>query len=183
MEEMEKKGEGSFTPIIIVMILSLVIAFFWDKLEFIRNSVNAVLSPTAGFLLNWNLTAGMFIIVILLSLIITVIQKYATDQKTLKEMKDQQKKLNEEAKKVRDNPEKMMEIQKESMKFMVPMMKLSMRALVFTGIPFILFFRWFNDFFIAVGDPRFFGFMSWLFFYIVFSIVFSSIFRKILKVV
>ena len=98
-------------------------------------------------------------------------------------MKEEQKKLNDEAKKVRDNPEKMMEIQKESMKFMVPMMKLSMRALVFTGIPFILFFRWFNDFFVAIGDPRFLGFLNWLFFYIIFSIIFSSIFRKILKVV
>jgi len=76
-----------------------------------------------------------------------------------------------------------MEIQKESMKFMLPMMKLSMRALVFTGIPLILFFRWFNDFFITAGNPKFLGIMNWLLFYIIFSIIFSSIFRKILKVV
>jgi len=69
------------------------------------------------------------------------------------------------------------------MKFVVPMMKLSMRAVAFTGIPIILFFRWFNDFFVNAGNPKFFGIMNWLFFYIIFSIIFSSIFRKILKVV
>jgi len=41
----------------------------------------------------------------------------------------------------------------------------------------------FNDFFITAGNPKFFGIMNWLFFYILFSIIFSSIFRKILKVV
>ena len=29
--------EGSFRPIIYVMLISLVIAFFWDKIDFIRN--------------------------------------------------------------------------------------------------------------------------------------------------
>ena len=184
METSGKTGSGgSFTPIIIVMIASLIIAFLWDTLEFIKNTVHAILNPTAGVLLNWNVTWGMMIIVAFLSLLITIIQKYATDQKTLKEMKNEQKRLNEEAKKFRDNPEKMMEIQKESMKFAMPMMKLSMRALIFTGIHFILFFRWFNDFFISIGSPKFFGIMGWLIFYLIFSIVFSSIFRKILKVV
>jgi len=175
--------EGSFTPIIIVMVASLLIAFLWDKLEFVKTAVHSILNPTAGILLGWNVTWGMMIIVAFISLIITIIQKYATDQKTLKEMKEEQKRLNEEAKKLRDNPEKMMEIQKESMKFVVPMMKLSMRAVAFTGIPIILFFRWFNDFFVNAGNPKFFGIMNWLFFYIIFSIIFSSIFRKILKVV
>jgi len=174
--------EGSFTPLIIVMIASLIIVFLWDKLEFIKNSVEYILNPTAGALLNWDMTLGMAIIVLVLSIFMTLVQKYATDQKTLKEMKDEQKRLNDEAKKVRDNPEKMMEIQKESMKFMVPMMKLSTRALIFTGIPFILFFRWFNDFFTVI-DFRFFGFLDWFWFYLLGSIIFSSIFRKILKVV
>lgn len=175
--------EGSFAPVLIVMVASLLILFLWDKVTFIKESVGAILNPTAGVLLNWNITWGMMIIVAFLALFMTVIQKYATDQKTLKEMKEEQKKLNEEAKKVRDNPERMMQIQKESMKFMVPMMKLSMRAMAFTGIPIILFFRWFNDFFTVIDDFRFFGFLNWFWFYLLGSIIFSSIFRKILKVV
>ncbi len=174
--------EGSFTPVIIVLLFSMLIVFLWDQVEVIKNSVNAILNPTAGALLSWNLTYGMILIVLVLSLFMTLVQKYATDQKTLKEMKEEQKRLNEEAKKVRDNQQKMMELQKESMKFAVPMMKLSMRAVAFTGIPFLLFLRWFSDFFAVLGDFRFFGFLSWFWFYLIFSIIFSSIFRKILKV-
>ena len=181
---MDAQGkEGSFAPMMIVMVASLLIAFLWDKIDFIKNSAGFILNPTAGALLNWNITWGMIITVLFISLVITIIQKYATDQKTLKEMKGEQKRLNEEAKKFRDNPEKMMEIQKESMKFMMPMMKLSTRALMFTGIPFILFVRWFNDFFALIGDFKFFGFLSWFWFYLIGSIIFSTIFRKILKVV
>lgn len=57
--------EGSFAPIIILMCISLLIAFFWDKLEFIKNSVDFILNPSAGVLLNWNISFGMTIIVAL----------------------------------------------------------------------------------------------------------------------
>ena len=86
-------------------------------------------------------------------------------------------------KKYKDHPEKLMELQKKQFEFIPKTMKLSMRAIVFTGIPFILFFRWFMDFFTAIGDPKFFGFLSWFWFYLIFSIIFSSILRKIFKVV
>jgi uncharacterized membrane protein (DUF106 family) len=59
-----------------------------------------------------------------------------------------------------------------------------MRPLLYTAIPFVLFFRWFADYF---SNPffaafRFFGFLSWFWFYLIGSIIFSSIFRKVLKV-
>ena len=53
--------------------------------------------------------------------------------------------------------QKMMEIQKELMPISMKMMKLSMRPIVFTGIPFILTFRWFMDYFTVIGNPKFFG--------------------------
>ena len=174
--------EGSFMPIFIAMIVSLAIAFFWDNYTFIKNTAHKILDPTAGLLLNWNITFGMILIIFVISVFMTIIQKYATDQKTLKEMKEEQKKLNEEMKKVKDNPEKMMQLQKEIMKITMPMMKLSMRPVVYTAIPIILFFRWFMDFFAANEGFRFFGFFSWFWFYLIFSIIFSSILRKVLKV-
>jgi uncharacterized membrane protein (DUF106 family) len=181
---MDTQGkEGSFAPIIIIMALSLIIASFWNSIPAIKNSVGAILNPSAGALLNWNLTYGMVIIVFIFSLFTTIIQKYATDQKTMKEMRDEQKRLSEEVKKFEGNLEKKMELQKESMKFMMPMMKLSMRGVMFTGIPFVLFFRWFSDFFSVMADFRFFGFLNWFWLYLLGSIIFSSIFRKILKVV
>jgi len=174
--------EGSFKPIIFVMLASLVIAFFWDSLSFIKDSVHFILDPTAGFLLNWNLTFGMLIMVLVISFITTLVQKYATDQEALKEMKKEQKKLQEEIKKAERGSKEHQELTMKSMSSMLPMMKLSMRSIIYTGVPFILFFRWFRDFFTTIGDPKFFGFLSWFWFYLIFVMVFSSIFRKIFKV-
>jgi len=181
---MDNKGkEGSFAPMYIAMLVSLVIAFFWDHFSFIKNISHSVLDPTGGALLNWSLDWGMVFIVLVISLFMTLIQKYGTDQETLREMKKEQKRLNEEMKKVRSEPEKFMALQKESMKLFGPMMKLSMRPVVYTAIPLILFFRWFKDYFDAAGGPHIFGFFSWFWFYLLGSLVFSSILRKWLNVV
>ena len=184
-----KEGkEGSWTPMIIVMGISLVIAFTWDKISWISNSVHKVLDPSAGWLLNWNLVFGMLAIVFIINIITTIIQKYATDQDALRELKKEQKILQEEMKKYKDHPEKVAELSKKQMQFIPKTMKLTSRATMFTGVPFILFFRWFNDVFdameIAMGEPvRFLGFLSWFWFYLITTMVFSSILRKWFKVV
>jgi uncharacterized membrane protein (DUF106 family) len=175
--------QGSFKPIIIALMISMAIAIFWDSFKPIRNAVHLVLDPSLGWLLNWNLTIGMLIIVGILSLITTIIQKYTTDQKSLRDIKSQQKALQEEMKKHKDNPQKLMELQKKSFEFIPQTFKLSMGAMVYTAIPLILFFRWFMDYFTLAGDPKFFGFMGWIWFYLIGSIIFSSIYRKWLDVV
>lgn len=180
---MEKEGkEGSFMILFIVMGVSLLAAALWDKFAFIKDSIHAILDPTAGALLNWNLDIGMTVVVLILSLAITLAQKYGTDQETLREMKKEQKIIQEEMKKFRDHPEKVMELQRKQLEFIPKTMKLSMRPLIFTGVPLILFYRWFNDFFVAAGNPKIMGIMGWFVFYLVFSLIFSGIFRKILKV-
>lgn len=179
-----KEGkEGSFMPIVFIMVISLAIAFSWDKIPFIKNSVHAVLGPTAGVLLTWNLTIGMIIIVLIINLITTFIQKYATDQDALRELKKEQKILQEEMKKYKDHPEKVAELSKKQLEFIPKTFKLTSRAVMFTGIPFILFFRWFADVFTTMGDPKFFGVLTWFWFYLIFTMIFSSILRKMLKVV
>ena len=181
---MDNEGKGGgFKGIFIVMVISLLIAFFWDSVEFVKNAVHAILNPTAGVLLGWNLTLGMLILVLIITFFMTIMQKYTTDQKTLKDMKAQQKILQKEMKEYKDHPEKLMELQKKQFEFIPKTMKLSMRAIMFTGIPFILFFRWFMDVFTTLGEPKFFGFLSWFWFYLIFVMIFSSILRKILKVV
>ena len=102
--------QGSFWPIILVTVLSLVMAVYWDKIPFVKNAVHAVLNPSAGALLHWNLTIGMLLVTFVITLITTLIQKYATDQKALKELWAEQKLLQEETKKFKDNPEKMSEL-------------------------------------------------------------------------
>ena len=46
-----------------------------------------------------------------------------------------------------------------------------------------ILFRWYMDTFTDLGDPKFFGFLSWFWFYLIFAIVLGGIIRKLLKVV
>jgi len=177
-----KKKEGSFFPIIIISILSWVIFACWDKVLWIKDSVHSVLNPTAGFLLNWNLEIGMILIVFIIVLLTTLVQKYATDQKALKELKEEQKILQEEMKKYENHPEKIAELSKKQFKFIPRTFKLTSRYILFTGIPIILFFRWFNDYFTTAGNPQFFGFLTWFWFYLIATLIFSTFLRKWMKV-
>lgn len=177
-ENLESNKKGSFTPVVIVMLITLVIAGLWDKVPSIKNSIHSVFDPTAGALLNWNLNWGMAILVLIITLITTLVQKYATDQKKLKELKKEQKEMQEEMKKFREHPEKLMELQKKQMSMMGDQMRLGMRGVVYTGVPFILLFRWFTDYFTAAGGPRIFG-MGWVWFYLLGAIIFGSILRKV----
>ncbi len=184
MDEENKKGEGSFRPIIIVMLLSLVIAGLWDRIPVIKNSIHAVLDPSAGALLLWNVSWGMTFIILVVTLIVTLAQKYATDQEALKELKKEQKAIQKQMKEFKEHPEKLMDLQKKQMKLFPKQMKLSMRAIAYTGIPLILFFRWFQDFFATLGDVKFFGIIgSWFLFYLIIAMAFGMLLRKWLKVV
>lgn len=178
-----KNKEGSMRPLFIVMALSLLIAFGWHSMPFIKNSVGAVLDPTAGALLNLNLDFGFLVLIFIISLLITLAQKYGTDQESLRELKKEQKLLQAEMKKYKDHPEKLLELQKKSFEFIPKTMKLSMRAIAYTAVPIILFFRWFDDFFEALGDPPIFGFFSWLIAYLIFILIFGQVLRKSLDVV
>ena len=174
-----KKGkEGSFKPMILIMLFSLVVAGLWEKVPAIKNAIHAGLDPTAGVLLNWNLHWGMFFIILIITVITTLVQKYGTDQETLKELKKEQKELQKEMKKHRSDPSKTMELQKKQMKLLPKQMKLSMRGIVYTGVPFILLIRWFHDYFEAAGNPQFFGFMGWIVFYLLGAVIIGSILRK-----
>jgi len=170
--------EGSFTPLIIFMIFTLIFAGLWDKVPAIKKAIHFALDPSAGALLNWNLNLGMLIVVLIITVITTIVQKYATDQKALKELRVEQKDIQKQMKESKDHPEKVMELQKKQFAMMPKQMKLSMRAVIYTGIPFVLFFRWFNDYFIAAESPRFLLGLTWFWFYLIFAMVFSSILRK-----
>jgi len=167
--------------ILIIMLISFAIASLWNKIPIIKDSVHFILDPTAGSLLNWNITYGMFIVVMIISLIVTLIQKYGTDQETLREIKKEQKIIQEEMKKYKHDPERLFEFNKKQMEIIPKTFDITLKPIIYTAIPFILFFRWFNDYFSAV-NWKFLGILSWFWFYFIFSIVFSSIFRKVLKV-
>jgi uncharacterized membrane protein (DUF106 family) len=179
---MDTQGkEGSYMPIFIVMLISIGIAFYWNKISWIKDTVHSILDPSAGVLLNWHITYGFLILIFIITLIMTLAQKYLTDQETMKEMKAEQKKLGQDLKQLDPTSPEYKEMSMKSLEFIGPMMKLSMRPMIYTGVPIILFFRWFMDTFTELGSPKFWIF-SWFWFYLIMSIVFSSILRKILKV-
>ena len=185
---MAKNNEGSFRIIAVFFFITMLIALNWDKWGWLRNGIHAALDPSLGALLNWNLTIGMIFIVFLISVIVVVLQKYTTNQDELRKIRKLQKELQAKQKENKHDQKKSMEIQKEMMQLMPKQMKLGMRTIVYTGIPFVLLFRWFYDFFEALeastGAPvRFFGFLSWFWFYLIFTMIFSSILKKKFNVV
>ena len=170
-----------------IMILSILVALAWDKLPIIKNSVHAGLDPTFGWLLDLNLLVGMIILVFIINLILTIVHKYTTDQEELKKMKEETKKRQEEMRNFKDQPDKMMELQKKQMADLSSNLsknfQLTMKPLIYTAIPIILFFRWFGDYFIAKGNPKILlGFFGWFGTYLILSIFFSTLLRKIMKV-
>jgi len=181
---MEDKKGGSFAPVLIIMLISMFIAFYWDKIPWVKDNIGKALDPTLGAMLDWHITIGMLVIVFIISIIMTLAQKYLTDQETLKELKKEQKLLQEEMQKYKEDPAKLMELQKKQFEFIPKTMKLTMRPIIYTGVPIILFFRWFMDYFNQpmMDGFKFFGFLSWFWFYLIFSIIFSSILRKVFKV-
>ena len=78
-------------------------------------ALNSFLDSILGFLLSWNPLTAIIILSLFISLLITIIYKYATNQSLLKDIKDEMKRLQELSKTLRDNPSEMMSTQKRMM--------------------------------------------------------------------
>ena len=163
-----------------IMVIGLVAAGLWDAIPAIKTSVHALLDPTAGALLDWHLTIGFILFVALLTLITTFVQKYGTDQNALKILREEQKLIQQQVKEHKADPAKQMELSKKSMELAMESMPLTMRPVLYTSIPFILFFRWFGDYF-TTNPTKILG-MGWIWAYLLLAIIFSSIYRKVFKV-
>jgi len=171
----------SMNKLLLVMALSLAIAFYWNTFTFIKNPIHAAFDPSIGALLDWNVNIGMIVIAAILGLIIILVQKYTTDQKTLREIKKEQKLLQEEIKKYKHDQQKFLELNKKQFELMPKTMEITLRPIMYTSVPIILFFRWFSDYFIT-NPVKIFGFLSWIWAYLILSIIFTSIFRKMFNV-
>jgi len=89
----------------------------------------------------------LFIVLIIsaiITVLITVIYKFTTNQNLMKELKDEMKEFQKEMKELKEDPKKMMEVQKKSMKTNMKYMSHSMRSTLITFIPIILIFGWMN---------------------------------------
>ncbi len=179
---MKKEGMRKFFSLMVALsLISFAIVFFWEQFPVIKTTAHAVLDPTAGELILWDITKGTLILFFIIALIMTLVQKFAVDQKVLKSLKEEQKEISKELQQYKDNPEKALEINKKSMKIMGEIMSLTMKSSFITMIPLILLFRWFSDVFTTLGDPKFFGFLNWFWLYFLSVMIFGSVLRKVFK--
>jgi len=109
-------------------------AFF----SFIDPALNFVFGP----LLNLPSLWVVIIMSFLISLIIVVIYKYATNQSLMKQLKDEIKALQKQMKELKSEPEKAMAVQKQAMQTNMKYMMQSMKATLITFIPIIILFGW-----------------------------------------
>ena len=104
--------------------------------------LDKMFNPSLLPLLNWSPFWGIVIISLLISLIITLLYKFVTNQELMKDLKGKQKEFQKRMKELRSNPEEMMKVQKEAMKVNADYMKQSFKPTLITIIPIFLIFGW-----------------------------------------
>ena len=133
---------------------------------------------------NFSPRVSVIVVAFILTLLITLVYKFFTDQKVLKSIKGEIKELQQEMKKFKEHPEKMMQINKDIMSKNAIVMKSSFKPLIITLVPVLLIFSWLRATFNDAGDLiNIFGMkLGWFGTYVIFSIIFSIALRKLLKV-
>ncbi len=106
--------------------------------------LESILNPVFGPFLALGPAAAILILSLLISLITTLVYKYATNQVRMKELKDQMSDFKKKMKEHKSDPAKMMEMQKEAMKHNMEYMRHSLKATLITFLPIILIFGWMN---------------------------------------
>lgn len=135
---------------------------------------------------------SILLISIGLSLVVTLVYKFMTDQTLMKELKKELKNNQKRIKESRGDPEKMMAIQRETMHTNMKYMSQSMKPMIITIIPFLIIFAWLRSIFEGtIVIPL--GFhvplsgletgLGWIGTYIILSMIFTTAFRRLLKVV
>ena len=124
---------------------------------------------------------GILIVSFIITLLTTLVYKYFTNQEALKNLKEENKKIQERMKEHKGDVKKMAELQKEAFqKGFIEPMKHQIKPLLITLVPFLLIFSLLRLRFESTGDLIF-G-LGWFGIYIISSIVFSMVLRKLLKV-
>ena len=104
-----------------------------------------ILDPIFQPLFNLNPFYAVAIISLGITVLITLIYKYTTDQTLMKSLKADMKKSQQELKKNKDDPKKMMGLQKKAMEKNMQYMKHSMKSTLYTMIPIIIIFGYLNS--------------------------------------
>jgi uncharacterized membrane protein (DUF106 family) len=111
-------------------------------LESIGVFLNSVLNPVFSPLLVLPPFFSILVMSFVISLVVSVIYKYTTDQDLMRRLKAELKELQAEMKLLRSEPEKMMVVQKKAMETNMKYMSHSFKSTLFTFIPILIIFSW-----------------------------------------
>jgi uncharacterized membrane protein (DUF106 family) len=128
--------------------------------------------------INSNPKLSIVTISFLVTLVMTLVTKYFTDQVRMKELKNIQKEHQKKIKEHKGDVEKQKGIQKEMMESTMELMKYSFKPLIITFLPLILIFWQIRGIFLETSIAT-----IWLWWYIGASILSSIVLRKVLDVV
>lgn len=118
---------------------------------------DSIIDPIFAPFLNLNPLVTIVLLAFLLSLAITLIYRAITDQKQMKQLKDEMKASQKEMKKYKDDPQRMMKLQKKAMEKNMQYMMQSFKPTLVTFIPIIIIFGWLSGHMawepLTPGDP------------------------------
>ena len=139
-------------------------------------------NATLGKVLGLPQPLGLFLVSLGLTVVLTLVYKWMTDQKLMKSLKEEMNAMKEEMKQYKHDTQKMMEINKKVWDKNMVYLKHSLKPNLITLIPIIIIFSWLRSYYEGLGNPPVFLGLSWLWAYIIFSLVLSMLLRKLLKV-
>ncbi len=88
---------------------------------------------------------GLILISFVISLIVTIVYKYTTDQTVMKSLREEMKEHQKKAKELRNDPKKVIESQKKAMEANMQYMMRSFKPTLFTIVPIIIIFGWLSS--------------------------------------
>lgn len=122
--------------------------------------------------------ASIIFMALAISFLISLVNFFFLDKERMREIKAKQKSLNKEISQHRKegNHEKMMEIQKELIPMTMEMFKHSLKPMIITIIPILVFFAFIRNVYVDTAIAS-----TWIWYYFISTIVGSIVFRKIFK--
>ncbi len=145
----------------------------------------------SGFIVS-NPLLSITLISFFLTLGVTLVYKYTTDQNKLKSIREELKTIRKDMKENKADTKKMMALQKRSMEISMDQMKHTLKPTLITMLPILILFAWLQKLLpsdkiifnlpFSIPKPGLNEGFGWVGIYIITSIVFSLIMRKILKV-
>jgi len=107
------------------------------------NFLDTIFNPWLGLALQLPPFWAILIISAFITILVTVVYKYTTNQREMKQIKDDLKKYQKEMRETKDT-KKLMGIQKKSMELNMTYMKSSFKSTLYTFVPIIIIFAWLN---------------------------------------